>query len=128
MHCTNRVTSKMILTVKFKCCLISSLLFEASAFGVPSLHRFVCSVIVVFCRSVHVCGRCDDDVAFAILSDVLSASRFVVVVVFSARDEFNRSSPEELQWKIFAVEDFHPLLVLAVLCHLHGKLLVIHRS
>ena len=40
------------------------------------------------------------------LSDFLSASRFVVVVVYSARDKFNQHSPEELRWKIFAVEDF----------------------
>ena len=52
------------------------------------------------------------------LSDVLSASGFVVVVVYSARDRFNQRSPEELRWKIFAVEDFPPPLsaVLAVLC------------
>ena len=52
------------------------------------------------------------------LSDVLSASRFVVVVVYSARDRFNQRSPEELRWKIFAEEDFPPPLsaALAVLC------------
>ena len=55
------------------------------------------------------------------LSDFLSASRFLVVVVFSARDEFRRF-PEEFRWKIFAGEDFQPIVVLAVL------LLVIRRS
>ena len=40
------------------------------------------------------------------LSDFLSASRFVVVVVYSARDKLNQHSPEELRRKIFAVEDF----------------------
>ena len=50
------------------------------------------------------------------LSDFLSASRFVVVVVYFARDKFNQRSPEELRWKIFAVEDFQPSVVLAVLC------------
>ena len=50
------------------------------------------------------------------LSDVLSASGFVVVVVYSARDRFNQRSPEELRWKSFTVEDFQPPVVLAVLC------------
>ena len=40
------------------------------------------------------------------LSDFLSPSRFVVVVVYSARDKFNQHSPEEFRWKIFAVKDF----------------------
>ena len=40
---------------------------------------------------------------------------------------FSRRSPEDFgTWKIFAGEDFQAL-VLAVRCHLHGKLLVIHR-
>ena len=41
-----------------------------------------------FCTGVHICGRCVDDVAFAVLGNVLSASRFLVVVVFSSSDEF----------------------------------------
>ena len=41
---------------------------------------------------------------------------------------FSRRSPDEFQWKIFAGEDFQALVVLAVLYHLQGKLLVIHRS
>ena len=40
---------------------------------------------------------------------------------------FNRRSPEEFQWKIFLGEDLWALAVLAVLCHLDGKLFVIHR-
>ena len=39
---------------------------------------------------------------------------------------FNRRSPEEFQWKIFPVEDLQALTVLAGLCHLDGKLFVIH--
>ena len=41
-----------------------------------------------FCTGVHICGRCVNDVAFAVRGDVLSASWFLVVVVFSASDEF----------------------------------------
>ena len=45
------------------------------------------------------------------LSDFLSASRFVVVVVYSARDKFNQHSPrgvtvENLRRGGFSVEDF----------------------
>ena len=38
---------------------------------------------------------------------------------------FSRRSPEEFWWKIFAEEDFQPLVALVVLCHVRGKLLVI---
>ena len=41
---------------------------------------------------------------------------------------FSGRSPEEFRGKIFTGEHFQPLIVLAVLCHLHGKLLVIHLS
>ena len=77
----------------------------------PLFIGFVCSVIVVFCRCVCTClrslcwRRC-------LLSDVLSPSRFLVVVVFSSRDKFSRRSPEEFRWKIFASKDFQPLVVL----------------
>ena len=77
----------------------------------PLFIGFVCSVIVVFCRCVCTClrslcwRRC-------LLSDVLSPSRFLVVVVFSSRDKFSRRSPEEFWWKIFASKDFQPLVVL----------------
>ena len=37
---------------------------------------------------------------------------------------FSRRSLEEFRLKI---EDFIPLVVLVVLCHLNGKLLVIHQ-
>ena len=41
---------------------------------------------------------------------------------------FNRRSPEEFQWKIFLGEDLQALAVLAVLCHLDGKLFVISQT
>ena len=46
-------SKKIILTINFKRCLIQSRhFFEASAVGIPSLHRFrfVYSVIIAFCR------------------------------------------------------------------------------
>ena len=41
-----------------------------------------------FGMGVQICGRCVEDVAFAVLGDVLSASPFLVFVVFSPSDEF----------------------------------------
>ena len=84
-------SKKIILTVNFKRCLIFTSLFEASAVGVPSLHRFRFS-------SVHVCGHCVDDVAFVVLSDVLFASHLSSAI----RSPMNvsRRSPEEFRWKI----------------------------
>ena len=46
-------------------------------------------------------------VAFAVLSDVLSASQ-----LSSWPINFNRRSPEEFQWKIFLGEDLQTLAVL----------------
>ena len=71
--------------------------------------------------------------AFAMLSDVIcsSALRFLVDVfsfVVDAEFKFGVLALEEFRWKIFPCEDLQPLVVLGVLCHLHGKLLVIHRS
>ena len=60
--------------------------------------------------SVHVCGRCVDDVAFAVLSDVPC---FAVVFFDPLADEF-LNSPEEFQWKIFLREDLQALAVFAV--------------
>ena len=62
------------------------------------------------------------------LSDVPSASRFLVdVFSFGVNAEFEVGvlAPEEFRWKIFLGEDLEPLVVLV--CHLHGKLFVIHR-
>ena len=67
-------------------------------------------------------------VAFAVLSDVPSAPRFLVDVfsfVVHAEFEVGVLAPEEFRWKIFLGEDLEPLFVLV--CHLHGKLFVIHR-
>ena len=75
---------------------------------------------------MHVSGRCVDDVAFAVLSDVPSASRLSSSIRLPMN--VSRRSPEEFRWKIFAGDELQPLVVLALLCHLYGKLLVIHRS
>ena len=67
-------------------------------------------------------------VAFAVLSDVLSAPWFLVdVFSFIVHTEFEVGvlAPGEFRWKIFLGEDLEPLVVLV--CHLHGKLIVIHR-
>ena len=67
-------------------------------------------------------------VAFAVLSDVPSAPRFLVDVfsfVVHAEFEVGVLAPEEFRWKIFLGEDLESLIVLV--CHLHGKLFVIHR-
>ena len=71
-----------------------------------------------------------DDDAFAVLKDFLSAPRFLVLVFLSAGEEFQVGvlAPEGVSVeKIFLGEDLQPLVV-AVLCHLQGKLLVIHQS
>ena len=70
--------------------LISLSLFEASAVGVPSLHRFrlQCNCNVLSLPLFMFVVAVFDDVAFAVLSNVLSPLRFLVVVVFFARDEF----------------------------------------
>ena len=62
------------------------------------------------------------------LSDVPSAPRFLVDVFFfdvHAEYEVGVLAPEEFRWKIFLGEDLEQLVVLV--CHLHGKLFVIHR-
>ena len=67
-------------------------------------------------------------VSFAVLSDVLCAPRFLVDVFFfvvHAEFEVGVLAPEEFRWKILLGEDLEPLVVLV--CHLHEKLLVIHR-
>ena len=67
-------------------------------------------------------------VAFALLSDVLSAPRFLVdVFSFVVHTEFEVGvlASEEFRCKIFLGEDLEPLVVLVY--HLHGKLFVIHR-
>ena len=67
-------------------------------------------------------------VAFAVLSDVLSAPRFlddVFSFVVHAEFEVGVLTPEEFRWKIFLGEDLKPLVVLVY--HLHGKLFVIQR-
>ena len=67
-------------------------------------------------------------VAFAVLSDVPSAPRFLVDVfsfVVHAELEVGVLAPEEFRWKIFVGGDLESLVMLV--CHLHGKLFVIHR-
>ena len=67
-------------------------------------------------------------VAFAVLSDVLSALWFLVDVfsfVVHAEFEIGVLAAEEFRWKIFLGEGLEPLVVLV--CQLHGKLFVIHR-
>ena len=67
-------------------------------------------------------------VAFAVLSNVPSAPRFLVdVFSFAVHAEFEVGvlAPEEFPWEIFLGEDLERLVVLV--CHLHGKLFVIHR-
>ena len=61
------------------------------------------------------------------LNDVPSAPRFLVDVSFVVHAEFEVGvlTPEEFRWTIFLGEDLEPLVVLV--CHLHGKLFVIHR-
>ena len=67
-------------------------------------------------------------VAFAVLSNVPSAPQFLVdIFSFVVRAEFEVGvlPPEEFWWKIFLGVYLEPLVVLV--CHLHGKLFVIHR-
>ena len=67
-------------------------------------------------------------VTFAVLSDVPSATRFLADVfsfVVHAELEVGVLGPEEFRWKIFPGKDLESLVVLV--CHLHGKLFVIHR-
>ena len=66
-------------------------------------------------------------VAFAVLSDVLSAPWFLVdVFSFIVHTEIKVGvlAPGEFRWKISLGEDLEPLVVLV--CHLHWKLIVIH--
>ena len=113
---------KIILTVNFKRCLISSSLFEASEVGVISLFiGFACSQSglqcnnVVFCRCLCTClwslcwRRC---LRYAKRCSLCFAFVFFDPLAMN----FGRRSPEEFQWKIFAGEDFQPLVVLAFLC------------
>ena len=61
------------------------------------------------------------------VSDVLSAPRFFVDIfsfVVDAEFEVGVLALGEFPWKIFLGEDLEPLVVLV--CHLHGKLIVIH--
>ena len=129
VHCTDRVTvaSYRCFTVNCKRCLISPLLFEATAVGVPSLHRLHlqcnCSilslplymfVVAVLTRCLRCAKRCS----------LCLARSFLLTSSSPLAMNFSRRSPEEFRLKI---EDFQPLVVLVVLCHLNGKLLVIHR-
>jgi len=64
-----------------------------------------------------------------VLSDAPSAPWFLVDVFYSsfivlAELEVGVLAPEEFRWKIFLGEDLESLVVLV--CHLHGKLFVIH--
>ena len=83
VHYKDRVTVAAYhfdCNVNLKRCLIFSTLFEGSAVGVPSLHRFhlQCNYsIFSLLLHVHACRRCVDGVSFAVLSDALSASRFL---------------------------------------------------
>ena len=66
--------------------------------------------------------------AFAVVSDVSSAPRFLVDVfsfVVHAELEVGVLAPEEFRWKNFLGKDLESLVVLV--CHLDGKLFVIHR-
>ena len=88
MHCPVRVTvvaaycciEEDNFTVSCKCCLISSSLFEASAVGVPSFHwlQLQCNRSIL---SLHV-------PLYMFVIAVFAASQLLVVVVFSARNEF----------------------------------------
>ena len=67
-------------------------------------------------------------IAFAVLSDVLSAPQFLIdVFSFVVHAEFQVGvlALEEFRWKISLGEELEPLVVLV--CHLHWKLSVIHR-
>ena len=83
-------------------------------------------LIPVYCSSVPlslVVG-----IAFTVLCDVLSAPQFPVdlfSLIVHAEFEVGILTPEEFRWKLFLCEGFEPLVVLV--CHLHGKLLVIHQ-
>ena len=62
------------------------------------------------------------------LSDILSALRFLVDVfsfIVHAEFEVGVLALGEFPWKSFLGEDLEPLVV--HVCHLHGKLIVIHR-
>ena len=90
-------SKKIILTVNFKRFLIQSRRFwncRRSVF--PLFIDFVYSVIVVFCR--YLCTRLWSlccDVAFVVVSDVLTASRLASSI--RSPMNFNRRSPEEFQ-------------------------------
>ena len=120
VHCTDRVTD-VAWTVSVAWSPHRFLKRWQSVF--PLFIGSICRVIVVFCRCL-----CVDDVAIAVLSDrdVLCALRAASCChrVLRSRLIFGRRSSEEFRLKI---EDFQPLVVLVVLCHLPGKLLVIHR-
>ena len=67
-------------------------------------------------------------VAFAVVSDVLSAPRFLLSFVVHAEFQVGVLTLEECRWKIVLGEELQPLVVLAIQRHLYGRLLVIHRS
>ena len=116
---------KIILTVNFKRCLISSsrprrflkrpkLVFSLFIGFACSQSGLQCNN-VVFCRCLCTClwslcwRRC-----------LRYAKRCSLCFAFVFLDppamNFGRLSPEEFQWKIFAGEDFQPLVVLVFLC------------
>ena len=93
----------------------------------PLFIGYICSVIVVFCRCLCTCLwslcwrrclRCAKRCSLCFAHGFLLSSSSPLAMNLSWR------SPEEFRLKI---EDFQPLVVLVVLCHLNGKLLVIHR-
>ena len=114
--CLSLRSKKITLTVNFKGCLIFSSLSEASAVGVPSLHRFRlqcnCSILSLplsmFVVTVLTTLR-----SLCFKRDVLFASRLTSSI----------RSPMNFNRKIFLGKDLQLLAVLAVLCHL----LAIHR-
>ena len=72
----------------------------------------------------YVCGSCFDDVTCSFCASKLRGFFLSSPLAIN----FSRRSPEKFRWKIFAGEDFQPLVVLVVLGHFHGKLLVINTS
>ena len=91
--------------------------------GFRQCKTIIMPLIPISCSSVSCCRRC-----LAVLSDAPSAPQFLVDVfsfVVHAEFEVGVLTPEEFRGEIFLGEDLEPLVVLV--CHLHGKLFVIHR-
>ena len=115
-------SKKTNFTVNCERSLISSSLLEASAVGVLSLHwlhlQCNCSILSLPLYMFVVA------VLTTLPSFCFKASR--LLVVFSARDEFYWAFSRGVSVENLASEDFQPLVVVVVPCHLHCKLLVIH--